>query len=155
LDVKVIEFPETKVAVIEHLGAPDRIMEAALKFIAWRKESKLSPIKSNRTYGIPYSDPKTTDPKGFRFDICGTVNVDVPDNPYGIKTGMIPGGRCAVVRHQGPHDAMDESIYYLYREWLPNSGEKWRDFPCFFEYLNYVHDVEEHDLLTDIYLPIK
>ncbi|KYN83113.1 hypothetical protein ATY36_09555 [Vibrio cidicii] len=30
-----------------------------------------------------------------------------------------------------------------------------RDFPCFFHYLNFVHEVDEVDLLTEIYLPIK
>jgi AraC family transcriptional regulator len=43
----------------------------------------------------------------------------------------------------------------LYRDWLPESGEELRDFPLFFHYHNFVHEVAEHELLTDIYLPLK
>lgn len=155
MNVKIIHFKETKVALLEHHGSAERVYDTAAKFIEWRKESQLSPVKTSQTYGIPYSDPKTTNPEDFRFDICGSIEQDVPENAYGVKTGTIPGGRCAVVRHKGSHDNLEESIYYLYRDWLPQSGEESRDFPVFFNYLNLIHQVNEHDLLTDIYLPLK
>lgn len=69
----------------------------------------------------------------------------------GVKNGEIPGGRCAVIRHKGSHDNLDESIYGVYREWLPESGEEIRDYPCFFHYINLIHEVDECDLLTDIF----
>ena len=50
---------------------------------------------------------------------------------------------------------MSDIVYYLYQTWLPDSGEELRDFPCFFHYLNFVHEVDECELVTDIYLPIK
>lgn len=155
MDVKIVDFAEVQVAALEHCGSPYRVYDTAAKFIAWRKDTGLSPVKNSWTFGIPYSDPKTTAPEEFRFDICGSIDGDVPENTYGVKSGVIPGGRCAVVRHKGSHDNLEESIYYLYREWLPQSGEAWRDHPCFFHYLNLVHEVDERDLLTDIYLPIK
>lgn len=46
-------------------------------------------------------------------------------------------------------------MWYLFREWLPASGETLRDFPVFFQYLNFVNEVAEHELLTDIYLPLR
>ncbi|VTN11575.1 DNA gyrase inhibitor [Raoultella terrigena] len=67
----------------------------------------------------------------------------------------IPAGRCAVLRHQGSHDALTGLAQALYRDWLPGSGEELRDFPLFFHYHNFVHEVAEHELLTDIYLPLK
>lgn len=156
MDVKVVNFAETPVAYIEHLGAPDRVLETAGKFIEWRKETGLSPVRSSRTFGVPFSDPNTTPAEEFRFHICGSIDGDVPENAYGVKLGSIPAARCAVVRHQGSHDAMDDSIYYLYRDWLPQSGEEYSDdFPCFFNWLNFVPEVEESELLTDIYLPLK
>ena len=65
-----------------------------------------------------------------------------------MKNAVIPAGRCAVVRHLGSHDRIGESIYPLYREWLPESGEELRDFPLFFHYVNLVYDVPEHELIT-------
>ena len=155
MKVEIVNFETTKVAVLEHLGPPEKVLETAGKFIAWRKESGLSPVKTSKTFGIPYSDPKTTEPEKFRWDVCGSIEGEVPSNRYGVKAGVIPGGRCALVRHKGSHDVMDGSIYYVYRDWLAESGEELRGFPCFFHYLNFVHEVDECDLLTDIYVPLK
>jgi AraC family transcriptional regulator len=125
------------------------------RFIAWRKQSGLSPIASSQTYGIAYDDPKSVAPSEFRFDICGSVLVPVPANDYGIINKTIPGGRCAVVRHTGSLDHIASSVYYLYREWLPKSGEELRGFPIYFQYLNLKSDTPEHELLTDVHLPLK
>lgn len=74
---------------------------------------------------------------------------------YGVKAGVIPAGRCALIRHLGSHDTLDKSIYYVYREWLPQTDEETRDYPCFFHYVNFIHEVDECDLITDIYIPLK
>ena len=155
MDVSIVDFPHTTVALLEHCGPPDRVLETAAQFIAWRKESGLSPVATSKTFGVPHNDPNVTPPEEFRWDVCGAIDGDVPENRYGVKAGAIPGGRCAVVRHRGSHAKLDDCIYALYRDWLPHSGEETRDFPCFFHYVNLIHDVEEHLLLTDIYLPIK
>ena len=155
MDVKIIEFVKTKVAVLEHRGAPERVNESAKTFIEWRKTSGLSPVKTCRSFGLVYSDPDTTPADEFRFDICGEVTERVPENPQGVINAVIPVGRCAVLRHLGSHDRLAESIYPLYREWLPTSGEEVRNFPLFFHYLNLFPEVAEHELITDIYLPLK
>ncbi|MDH5218387.1 MAG: AraC family transcriptional regulator [Gammaproteobacteria bacterium] len=155
MDVKVVIFNETKVAALEHRSSPDTVLDSAVKFIEWRKQSKLSPKDSSDTFGIAYDDPKTTLPENFRFDICGTVSTDVPVNPQGVITKTIPRGRCAVARHLGSHDNIATTVHYLYGEWLPDSGEELRDYPCFFHYLNLIPDVSEHETITDVYLPLK
>ena len=155
MDIKIVDFPETRIALVEHRGPHQRVYDTAQKFIAWRKETGLSPVKSSATYGIAYHDPNTTPPEDFRFDICGDVDRDVPENAYGVKAGKIPGGRCAVIRHFGSHDTIDQSAYAIYRDWLPSSGEECRDFPCFFHYLNLASEVDECDLVTDVYVPLK
>jgi AraC family transcriptional regulator len=155
MDVKIVEFAETRVALLAHRGDPGRLNDSALQFIEWRKESGLSPLQSSRTFGVAYDDPETTEPERFRFDLCGEVTGAVPENPQGVVDGVIPGGRCARVRHLGSHDRIGDSVYPLYREWLPESGEELRDFPLFFQYLNLMPDVAEHELVTDIYLPLR
>ena len=72
-----------------------------------------------------------------------------------IINKQIPKGRCAVVCHVGSYANIGEAAYYLYRDWLPSSGEELRDFPLFFHYLNLGSDIPEHELLTDVYLPLK
>lgn len=155
MEVKIVDFAETKVAALEHRQAPELVNDSAKIFIEWRKASKLSPVATSKTFGIAYDDPETTEPAKFRFDICGSVTAEVPANPQGIVNKLIPGGRCAVVRHLGAHERIRESVYYLYREWLPKSGEELRDFPLFFHYLNLMPETPEYELVTDVYLPLK
>jgi AraC family transcriptional regulator len=155
MEVNIIDVEETKVAALEHRGAPALVNDSVGIFIEWRKTSGLSPIKSSKSFGIAYDNPDTTDPEQFRFDICGAISEDVPDNPQGVVNKIIPGGRCAVIRHHGSHDRIGACAYYLYRDWLPESGEELRDFPLYFHYVNLLPDTSDHELVTDIYLPLK
>ncbi|MFG6177680.1 GyrI-like domain-containing protein [Halomonas sp. THAF12] len=154
MDVTLIDFPDTRVAVLEHHGDPALINATAQTFIEWRKATGLSPVATAETLGIAYDDPATTPAERFRFDLCGSVTAPVPANEHGVVNKWIPGGRCAVVRHRGSHDRLDEAAYYLYREWLPNSGEELRDFPLFFHYRNLMPETPEHELVTDVCLPL-
>jgi len=54
MEVKIIDFAKTHVALLEHLGPPEKVYETAAKFISWRKETGLSPVKTSKTFGIPY-----------------------------------------------------------------------------------------------------
>lgn len=155
VQVEIVDVKTTRIAVMAHRGPSERVNDSVGQFVAWRKESGLSPKVSSRTFGIAYDNPDTTEPAEFRFDICGEVSEAVPPNPQGVVTKSIPGGRCARVRHYGSHVRIGESIYPLYRDWLPESGEELRDFPLYFHYLNLLPETPENELVTDIYLPLK
>ncbi|MCL6269603.1 AraC family transcriptional regulator [Sansalvadorimonas sp. 2012CJ34-2] len=155
MNVEVVNFPEVRIAVLEHRGAPELVNESAGQFRSWRIETGLSPITSCRTFGLVYDNPECTPPEKFRFDICGEIKQSEPEYSHGIVEKHIPGGRCALVRHTGSHDNIGDPVRYLYGQWLPESGEELRNFPCFFHYLNFFPEVAEHELITDIYLPLK
>jgi len=63
-------------------------------------------------------------------------------------------GKCAVARHIGSRENVAAAIY-LIKEWLPKSGEKLRDSPVIFHYINVGHDIAEEEMITDVYLPIQ
>lgn len=156
MDVRIVDFKETPVALLKHRDTPAKINQSVMTFIEWRKAYGLSPINSNSTYGLAYDDPKQVTGEGFRFDLCGSVKKNIPeDNKHGIVNSVIPGGRCAVLRHLGSYEGLSAGAHYLYGEWLPDSGEELRDFPLFFHYLNLIQETEEADLITDIYLPLQ
>ena len=71
MDVKIVDFPETRIALIEHRGDPALVMETAMTFIDWRKCSGLSPVRSSRTFGIAYDDPETAEPARFQVRLDG------------------------------------------------------------------------------------
>lgn len=155
MDVKVIEFEEIKIAVLEYKGKPSLLNQKIPQFIAWRKSTGLSPINLSRTFGIAYNDPNNCVQDEFRFDICGEIKKDIPANQFGVIQKEISSGKCAVVRHLGSREGMERAVYYLYQTWLPQSGYELRDFPLFFEYVNLFPETAESDLITDIYLPLK
>ncbi len=154
MQVNLCEFPTTAIAALEHHGDPKRLNDTIAQFIAWRKSSGESPVTSTQTFGLAYNDPAAVPVEDFRFDVCGSVSQPISANPYGVINKTIPGGRCAQITHQGSHDLMDEKIRYLYKQWLPEQHENLRDFPCFFRYRNLFPHVAEHELITDIYLPL-
>ena len=155
LNVEIVYFDETKVAVLAHRGSPTLLNHSISRFIEWRKSTGLSPVDKANTYGVAYDDPATTNAEDFRFDICGEVKSNIPENLQGVVNQVIPAGRCVKIRHLGSHDKMDDKIRMLYSQWLPQSGEQLRDFPCYFHYINLFPQVAEHQLITDIYLPLK
>ena len=152
--VRIVNFSETRVAALEHQGPIGLVNESVRKFIDWRKQSGQSPPSSCRTFGIPRSNPDTTPGDAFRFDICGEIDEPVAPNSCGVRQLVIPGGRCAVVRHTGSTDHIGETIYPIYRDWFPASGEELRDHPLFFHYLGVFPETRQDQWQTDIYIPL-
>ena len=109
-DVKIVNFPETKVAVIEHLGPPETLMASVKKLIDWRIENGMAPEK-HRTYGIHYNDSRTISPSEYRVDLAISVDSEVPVNKYGVVNKVIPEVRCAVARHLGSRENVKAAEY--------------------------------------------
>ena len=57
MNIEIVNFPETKIAVVEHCGAPEKEYESVKKLVAWRMENKLPPSDLHKSYGIHYNDP--------------------------------------------------------------------------------------------------
>lgn len=153
MEVRIVEFPETKVAVAEHRGSPQHEYETTKRLIAWRLRHHLS-LTAHQTYGVHYTDPGTTPPADHRVDFCVTYDRPVQPNPQGIISKVIPANRCALARHVGSR-AHNPMAGYLFREWLPRSGERLGDFPIFFHYVNVGTHIQDHEMLTDVYLPLR
>jgi AraC family transcriptional regulator len=152
--VQIINFKETKVAVLEHRGDPNLIQQSIRQFIEWRKLNNLPP-KISATFNILYNNPAETPPEDYRCDLCTSTELDVADNPFGVVAKTIPGGRCAVLRHIGSDENIDKIATYLYSEWLPSSGEELRDFPLYLQRVSFFPDVPESDVIIDMFLPLK
>lgn len=150
----IVQFAATPIAVLEHHGPQQSLMSTVGKFIAWRKSSEDSPVATRRTFGVPFSDADACKPEDFRFDVCGELAGPLTPNDHGVVEKLIPAGRCAVVRHMGSTDAIADTVREMYAQWLPQSGERLRDFPCFFHYIERMPKVKEHEQVTDIYLPL-
>ena len=154
MDVRIVEFPETKVAAIEHFVPPALEHDTARKLIAWKLERRLLDPAKHRSYGVHYTDPRVVPPASHHVDFCLSVEEDVEPNAFGIVTKVIPQNRCAFARDIGSR-CNNKAAVHLYEKWLPHSGELPGNFPIFFHYVNVGPHVREEEMITDVYLPLR
>jgi AraC family transcriptional regulator len=152
--VKIVTIPTIPMAYMEHLGDPSLVGSTIQRFIAWRKTHHLHPSR-HATYNIFHTDPLTTPASEGRLDVCVATGATYHDEVQDIKVGQIAGGRCAVLRLVGNSHDLEPGFTFLYRTWLPDSGEEMRDFPPFCERVSFFPDVPEAQAITDLYLPLK
>ncbi|CEK11886.1 AraC family transcriptional regulator [Legionella hackeliae] len=155
MNVVIKTMKERRLAVLEHRGDPQKVGDSVNRLISWAKAQSmhLKP-KAGEAFGLGYDDPKTTSPAEFRFDL----GITVPENlklEGEIIEKRLPEGRYAVAVHKGARDNLGDTVYGLYRDWLPNSSEELGDLPCVFCYYNFDHEVAETELITECWLFLK
>jgi AraC family transcriptional regulator len=153
MQIEIVNFPETKVASIEHHGSPALEYETVRKLIAWKLENRFIDQHKNRSYGLHHTDPRSTPPSKHRVDFCLSIEEDVGPNQHGIETRIIPSQRCARARDVGSRSD-NQAAAYLYETWLPQSGEKPSGAPMIFHYVNVGPNVKPEEMITDVYLPL-
>ncbi|KYK50240.1 AraC family transcriptional regulator [Bradyrhizobium liaoningense] len=153
-DVTIREVPTTKVAIMEHRGDPATLPATIQRFIAWRKAAGLHP-GTNPTFNVWRSERRPARPADYSVDLCVGTGQQIAADGDGIKAGEIPGGRCAVLRVVGYTDNLEPAALYLYRNWLPGSGEEVRDFPIYCQRLSFFPEVPEHETVAELFLPLK
>ena len=153
-DVTIRDVPATRVAIMQHRGDPAALGATIQRFIAWRRAAGLHPSTSP-TFNVWRSERRPAAPADYSVDLC--VGTDRPIDPHGeqIEAGEIPGGRCAVLRVVGNTDNLEPAALYLYRDWLPASGEETRDFPIYCQRLSFFPEVPEHEAVAEVFLPLK
>ncbi len=128
-DIEIREVSPTPVAIMKHRGDPARIGDTIKRFIAWRKATGLNP-KTSLTFNIFHSDPRVTSPDEYRLDLCVSTDQPIRTNEEHIEAGMIPGGRCAVLKVVGNTDDLEPAALYLYRDCYRPVARKRGISPC-------------------------
>lgn len=151
--VAIEHSPPFRVAMISRRGdyrftsqAFERLMTVAAT------TGMLAP--GTRTIGIYYDDPESVPEAQLRSAAC----ISVPDGwqPSGeLIAASIEGGRYAKIFHIGPYHELKQAYDWLYRKWLPSSGEEPRDAPCLEEYLSDPRQEAAKDLRTAILMPLR
>jgi AraC family transcriptional regulator len=154
-DVTIRDFPLTTVAIMEHRGDRERLPDTIQQLVAWRKAVGLSP-QTSPTFNIFRSERIPQNPEDYSMDLC--VGTDGPIELQGtaMKAGVIPGGRCAVLRVVHNTNNLEPAALYLYRDWLPASGEEVRDFPLFCRrHFSLPPRSPLPEVVCEVFLPLK
>lgn len=155
MNIVIKEMNKRRLAVIEHRGSPKMIGESVNKLVHWAKTQTINlKPKPGEAFGIAYDDPNLTPEEEFRFDL----GITIPESlklEGGPVEKRLPAGRYAVAVHQGSRDTISDTVYGMYRDWLPNSGETLGELPCIFCYYNFEYEVAETELITECWLLLK
>jgi AraC family transcriptional regulator len=108
---------------------------------------------TTRFFGVYYQDPAATPRSALLSDACLTAPAGFAGGD-GLQPLEIAGGRHAALLHVGPYAELHRAYTWLYREWLPASGEEPADRPCVEEYLNNPRNTPAAELRTEIWLPL-
>jgi len=146
--------PEKKVMYVRKTGSYDSAATEAWSTICRYAYSNKLVSKDSTLIGIGLDDPKITEESKIRYEACITIESPVkPSGEIGVKT--IDGGTYAVFLHKGPHQNLYETYRAIYSGWLPESGEKLREIPCYEVYLNRdPHRTKPENLRTEIFVPL-
>jgi AraC family transcriptional regulator len=131
--------------------AAEEAWKALMKHAFWRMLTN----RSVKFIGISRDDPKLTEESKLRYDACMTVRESVkPKGEVGLQT--LKGGKYAVFLHEGPYEKFNETYDLIFSEWLPRSGYKLRETPCYELYLNKnPKRTKPENLRTEIHIPIE
>lgn len=149
-EVRIVDLRDISVAALEYRGNRRFIGKAVREFVEWRRLNNLPP-KLSATYNIVYQDADGE----CHYDLCAASAREIADDGSGVVAKIIPGGRCAVIRHIGGDAGLGRVATLLYRDWLPRSGERPRAFPMFFQRVRFPPEVPEDEAVTDVFLPLE
>jgi AraC family transcriptional regulator len=107
-----------------------------------------------RFIGLYHDDPTSVAEQDLRSDACVTVPGDVAADD-GVRIIDLPPTRVAALTFKGPYAELESAYSWLYREWLPTSGEEPDDQPCREDYLNDCRTLPPSEWLTMVMMPLK
>ncbi|TKR33641.1 helix-turn-helix domain-containing protein [Luteimonas gilva] len=154
-DVTIRDVSPTPVAIIEHRGDRKTIGDTRQRLMDWRNAAGLPP-EISPTFMVFRSERNPANPAEYRMDLCVATDRPIEANDMQVKAGVIPGGRRAVLRYPGNTTNLEPAALYLYRDWLPASGEEAGEFPIYCQRrLSLIPESPAHEVVLELFLPLK
>jgi AraC family transcriptional regulator len=152
-EVTIRNEPALRLAALPHRGAYTAIGTVYDRLMAWAGARGLMTPES-RFIALYHDDPQTVPEKDLRSD-AGVVVPTGIEGSEGVGILDLPASRLAVLVFKGPYAELEGAYAWLYRDWLPNSGEEPADQPAREEYLNDPRSLPPSEWLTAVMLPLK
>ena len=152
-DVTIRTEPGLRLAVLAHRGAYGAIGATFDRLNAWAAARGLVGAET-RFIALYRDDPLTVPEAELRSEAGLTVPPGVEPGE-GVRMLDLPPTRCAVLVFRGPYAELEQVYTWLYRDWLPMSGEEPADQPPREEYLNDPRSLPPAEWLTAVMLPLR
>lgn len=152
-DVTIREEPAMRLATLPHRGPYGAIGTVFDRLMAWAGARGLVGDDS-RFIALYHDDPVSVPEKDLRSEAGITVPPGV-EASEGVTIQDLPPTRVAVLVFKGPYAELEGAYSWIYRDWLPASGEEPADQPCREDYLNDCRTLPPSEWLTAIMVPLK
>jgi AraC family transcriptional regulator len=152
-EITIRQEPALRLAALEHRGSYDAMGGTFDRLSAWAASRGLI-APETRFLGLYHDDPTSVPEKELRSDACLTVPAGV-EGADGVRIVELPPTRVASLVFKGPYAELEGAYSWLYRDWLPASGEEPADQPCREDYLNDPRSLPPGEWLTAVMLPLK
>jgi len=152
-EVTIRDEPALRLAVLPHRGAYTAIGTVYDRLMAWAGARGLMGPEA-RFIALYHDDPQSVLAKDLRSE-AGMVVAPGVEGSDGVAILDLPASRLAVLVFKGPYAELEGAYAWLYRDWLPNSGEEPADQPAREEYLNDPRSLPPSEWLTAVMLPLR
>jgi AraC family transcriptional regulator len=155
MEPEIRRLEDQKVLFVRRTGNYGQAAAEAWKTLMKHAFWRMMTTRSVKFIGISRDDPKLTEESKLRYDACMTVKEGVnAKGELGVQT--LRGGKYAVFLHEGSYEKFNETYDLIFSEWLPRSGYKLRETPCYELYLNKnPNRTKPENLRTEIHIPIE
>jgi AraC family transcriptional regulator len=152
-EITIRDEPALRLAALEHRGAYGTMGTTFDRLGAWAAARGLIGAET-RFIALYPDDPMTVPEKDLRSEACLTVPAGT-EGGDGVRILELPPTRVAVLVFRGPYAELEPIYSWLYRDWLPASGEEPADQPPREDYLNDPKSLPPAEWLTAIMIPLK
>ena len=152
-EVTIREEPALRLAALAHRGPYAAIGTVYDRLMAWAAPRGLITPEA-RFIALYLNDPVTVPEKDLLSEAGMTVPPGV-EGSEGVRILDLPATRVSTLVFKGPYAELEGAYTWLYREWLPMSGEEPGDQPPREEYLNDPRGLPPSEWLTAVMIPLK
>lgn len=151
--IEIRNLPPLRLAALRHVGPYDGVGAAFDRLMAWAGARGLIGPET-RFLGLYHDDPVSVPAHALRADAALTVPEGAAVEGE-LRLVEVPALRVAALRFKGPYAELEGAYTWLYRDWLPGSGEEPADHPMMEEYLNDCRSLPPAEWLTDVLMPLR
>lgn len=109
---------------------------------------------SHPRFSIWLDDPEVVAESDLKSRSCMLLE-NGEEVPPGHFHDVLPAGKYVKLAFTGTYDRLPEAWHFLLGLWLPHSGERAKQgVPGFEVYRNILGEVEDEDLVTDLYFAL-
>jgi AraC family transcriptional regulator len=156
---KIVQRENTYIVYNTKYGAYETSAAQAWEELIWKLDSdkRINILTNNELFGICHNDPEITPPEQIRYD--ASISCDKKSaqefEKNGFSVRVLEGGRFATTTYIGEEN-VNKTWMDLFSWIVENElSSLCKDVAPFEKYLNWSPNIDDKDLIKEIYIPIN